>query len=165
MPKGEKFTALAHLPTAGATAPVEIRLDGVSSEQDVQRLRGLLADSGPDAVIRALERMPSLGKISTTGTIGFYDFKVVRSTPTANGRRIVAVADRPIGFLESYYNTRSTDYRFGILRLDLEGSGDDEKGTGELIYAAKVKIDDDGSVDVENFNFAPVRLLGVHRQS
>jgi hypothetical protein len=157
--KAEKFTALAYLPTSGATADVTITIDGYSSPEDVHALHALLADSGPDALLKALEKRDSMGKISRTGSVGFYDLKVIRSIPTERGRRIIAVTDRPIGFLEAYYNTRSTDYRFGVLRLDLEG----DKGTGELIYAAKINVKDDGTIEIENYGITPVRLAGVHK--
>src|SRR5437762_3494972 len=36
-----------------------------------------------------------------------------------------------------------------------------EKGVGTLIYAAQIKVLDGERVDLENFTFAPIKLLGV----
>jgi hypothetical protein len=161
--KGETYSALAYLPGNGGTANVTIRFDAYSDERELQLLHSLLVDNGPKAVLRRLEKLEPIGKIQRVSSVSFYDFKVVRSIPTAKGRRIVAFADRPVGFLERYYNSRSTDYEFGVLTLDLDKEGGTE-GTGELIYAAKVRVRKDGSIEVENFSTYPVRLLGVRRQ-
>ena len=163
MPSSEKFSAVAYLPSGGRTANVDIIIDGYTSDEQANQLQSLLFDSGPNAVLKALDRMPRLGKIQGVGRLSFYDFKVVRSHPTPNGRHIVAVADRPIGFLEAYYNTRSKDYKFGVLELDLHNDGDHEEGEGQLIYAAKVKVVGPGQIEVENYGIDPVRLIGVRR--
>jgi hypothetical protein len=162
-PTSEKFSAVAYLPSGGRTANVDIIIDGYTSDQQAQQLQSLLFDSGPNAVLKALDRMPRLGKIQGVGRLSFYDFKVVRSQSTPQGRHIVAVADRPISFLEAYYNTRSKDYRFGVMELDLHNDGDHEVGEGQLIYAAKVKVVGPGQIEVENYGIDPVRLIGVRR--
>jgi hypothetical protein len=38
-----------------------------------------------------------------------------------------------------------------------------EKGEGTLIYAAKIRVLDSEKVDIENFTFAPIKLLGVRQ--
>ena len=169
----ETFSALAYLPTgvgismrgAGATANVTINIESYSSDQDARQLQAALLDGGPDALLKALEKMKPIGRIERVGTVGFYDLKFIRSVPTETGRRIIAVTDRPIGFLEAYFAGRSTDYKFGILQLDLK---DDKKGreegAGALIYAARVKVLNGNQVEIENFGIDPIRLEGV-RQS
>ncbi|HKA21994.1 MAG TPA: hypothetical protein VKN18_27195 [Blastocatellia bacterium] len=160
----EAFSALAQLPTAGVTMNVRIFLNGYSTEQEAQQLHGLLLDGGPKAVLKALQKMKSKGRIEPEGSISFYDFKFILSKKTPNGRHIYAVADRPISFLEKYFSTRSTDYPFGILELDLtQRENGKEKGEGTLIYAAKVKVLDGEKVDIENLTFAPIKLLGVRQ--
>src|SRR5213594_1481818 len=164
-PKGrnEVFSALAQLPVAGSTRSVKIHINGYSSPQDAERLCSTLLDGGPEALLKTLSKMKSLGRIEREGTVGFYDFKFILSKPTATGRHIYAVADRPIGFLESYFSTRSKDYPFGILELDLKNDNEKEKGEGTLIYAAKVRVVSGEKVEIENLTFAPIRLLGVRQ--
>ena len=162
--RSEDFSALAQLPTVGTTMNVRIRISGYSTEQEGKQLHALLLDGGPNALLKALRKMKSKGRIEPEGSLSFYDFKFILSTKTTNGRHIYAVADRPLQFLESFYSTRSTDYPFGILELDLtQRENGKEKGVGTLIYAAKIRVLDSEKVDIENLTFAPIKLLGVRQ--
>jgi hypothetical protein len=170
--KSEQFSALAYLPSgagrrmigAGRTANVDLYVEEYSTDDEAQMLAGKLLDGGPDTVLNELEHMKSKGKIQLTGRVGFYDLKFVRSRPTATGRRVSAVTDRPIGFLEAFYSGRSEDYKFGIVILDLKtNKKGKEEGQGEMIYAAKVKVIDGNKVEVENYGIDPVRLMSVRK--
>lgn len=162
--KDESFSALAQLPVAGTTMNVRIYIKSYSTPQEAQQLHGVLKDGGPSALLKALHKMKSIGRIEPEGNVGFYNFKLILSKPTAEGRHIYAVADRPIGFLEAYVGSRSVDYPFGILELDLKtDKKGKEKGEGSLIYAAQIKVVDGEKVDIENLTFAPIRLLGVQQ--
>lgn len=163
--KGRKevFSALAQLPGAGTTTNVKIYISGYLSPQDAERFNATLLSGGPTALLKALRKMKSLGRIEREASAGFYDFKLILSTTTATGRHIYAVADRPIGFLEAYYSTRSRDYPFGILELDLKSDDEKEKGEGTLIYAAKIRVIGGEKVEIENLTFAPIKLLGVRQ--
>ncbi|HSE37971.1 MAG TPA: hypothetical protein VLG74_11770 [Blastocatellia bacterium] len=160
----EAFSALAQLPTGGTTTNVKIYIDGYSTPEDAQRLNTTLVSGGPNALLKALRKMKARGRIERDGSVGFYDFKLIISKSTSTGRHIYAVADRPIGFLEAYFSTRSRDYPFGIMELDLKADGSEsEKGVGTLIYAAKVRVIDGEKVEIENITFAPIKLLGVRQ--
>lgn len=168
----EKFSALAYLPSgagramigAGARANVDIYINSYSTDEEAKSLAGALIDGGPDALHKALEKTESKGKITLSGRVGFYDLKLIRSRPTETGRRIYAVGDRPVGFLEAYYSGRSRDYEFGILQLDVKPNKKGrEEGAGALIYAAKIKLLDGNRIDVENYGIEPVRLMGLRR--
>lgn len=162
--RNEVFSSLAQLPGAGTTTNVKIYISGYSIPQDAERLNATLLKGGPNALLKALRKMKSLGRIERDGSVGFYDFKLILSTTTATGRHIYAVADRPIGFLEAYRSTRSRDYAFGILELDLKADDNEkEKGEGTLIYAAKIRVIHGEKVEIENLNFAPIRLLSVRQ--
>ena len=127
-------------------------------------MAGLLVNSGPEALLKALEKAKSIGKITLTGRVGFYDLKLIRSHRTPEGRRIYAVGDRPIGFLEAYAGNRSMDYPFGILQIDLKPNKKGrEEGEGALIYSAKIKVLDGKSIDVESYGIQPIRLMGVRK--
>jgi hypothetical protein len=79
------------------------------------------------------------------------------------GRRIIGVCDRPIQFLEAYAGSRSQDYTFGIVVLELKTNNKgNEEGVGQLIYAAKVKLDGN-TVEIENYGVDRARLQGVRK--
>lgn len=171
-PKSQKFSALAHLQSgagrrmvgAGGTANVDLYINSYTSDEEAKALAGLLLDGGPKSLLKALEKADSKGKITLSGRVGFYDLKLIRSHQTATGRRIIAVGDRPMGFLELYVGNQSTDYPFGILTLDLKNKGKREEGEGSLIYAAKVKVDQGNQIDIESYGIAPIRLMGVRQR-
>jgi len=171
-PKKEKFGALAFLPSgagpamvgAGARANVDLFVHSYTSDEEAKSLAALLVQQGPDALLKALEKAKSIGKITLTGRVGFYDLKLIRSHRTADGRRIYAVGDRPVGFLEAYVRNRSMDYPFGILQIDLKRKENGkEEGEGSLIYSAKIKVLDGNQIDVESYGIAPIRLMGVRK--
>jgi hypothetical protein len=47
------------------------------------------------------------------------------------------------------------------LELKPDKKGEREEGTGTLIYAAKVKLIKDKTLEIENFGIDPIQLLGV----
>ena len=169
--KGEQFSALAYLPAgagrrmvgAGATANVNIYINSYTSDADIEQYARLLVDGGSDALLKALQKAKSIGKVSLVRRVGFFDLKLIRSRETDTGRRIIGVCDRPVQFLEAYVSAPSTDYTFGIVILDLKKNDKGkEEGVGELIYAAKVKLED-RKVEIENYGAEPARLQGVRK--
>ena len=171
--QSEKFSALGYLPSgagmrgvgAGNTFNVDVYISGYTSDDEAKQLAGLLLEGGNDALHKRLEDMKSLGKITPTGRVGFYDLKLIRSHKLPDGgRRIIAVTDRPIQFLEQYVGARSTDYNFGLLQIDLKPNKKGrEQGEGALIYAAKVKVIDGKSIEMENYGISPVMLRNVRK--
>jgi hypothetical protein len=159
----ETFSALADILPSGATRNVTIYIDSYSSPQEEQQLQATLNNGGPDALLKALHELKPIGRIEREGTVGFYDFKLIISRPTSNGRQILAITDRPMGFREEARDTISTEYPFGILQLDLK---DDKKGKedgeGTLIYAAQIKDLNLAKLNIENYPVDPIKLLGVH---
>ena len=105
--KDEKFSALAYLPSgagpamvgAGARVNVDLWVNSYTSDADAKIMAGALVEGGSDGLLKVLEKAKSIGKIRLTGRAGFYDFKLIRSHQTGEGRRIYAVGDRPVGFL------------------------------------------------------------------
>jgi len=171
-PKSEKFGALAFMPHgagpamvgSGARVNVDLYVRSYTSDEEARSLAGALLEGGSDALLKRLEKAKSIGKITITGRVGFYDLKLIRSHQTQEGRRIYAVGDRPVGFLEAYVNNRSRDYPFGILQLELKRDEKGrEEGVGALIYAAKIKVLEGNSIDVESYGIDAIKLLGVRK--
>jgi hypothetical protein len=141
---------------AGSTAPVMIHLDHYSSDADVQRLSGILANQGPDALRDALWDQ-EVGYIRVGGGLG-YPIAAARSRETPTGRVIRLMIDRPISPREVLNNTFSSDYPFSYVEINLDRSG---KGDGQFFAAAKVSLKKDGTLTVESFSPQPLRLLGA----
>ena len=170
--KSEKFSALAYMPHgagpamvgAGARVNVDLWVDAYTPDGEAKMMAGALVEGGPVALLKMLEEAKTIGKIRLTGRAGFYDFKLIRSHQTAEGRRIYAVGDRPVGFLEAYAGNRSLDYPFGILQLELKkNSKGREEGTGALLYSAKIKVLEGHKIDVESYGIGPIKLMGVRK--
>lgn len=163
-PKREQISAVAVLPRASARTAswVDIRFNGYSSDAETQELANVLLNSGGDALRKELEKRKAIGSISLSRRVGFFDFKLIRSRPIEGGRRIIAVSDRPIGFLEAYYAGRSLDHNVGILVLELrKDKNGKEIGEGTLIYAADISIKDGHTVEIENLGIDPIRLTNA----
>jgi hypothetical protein len=141
----------------GGTAPVLIHIDHYSSDAEVARLKGVLAGKGPDALRDELWDLEA-GYIRIGGGLG-YPVAVARSKPDGKGGRLVRLMlDRPIAFRELANNTRSVDYPFTYLELNLDQAGD---GEGKMIVAAKVTLTGENSVEIESLGTQPVRILQV----
>ena len=140
----------------GGTAPVVIHIDHYSSEAEVAKLKGILADKGPNALRDALWDLEA-GYIRVGGGLG-YPIAVATSRPDGKGGRVVRLMiDRPLSFRELVNDALTRDYPFSYAEIDLNGSG---KGEGKFIAAAKVSITA-GTVDIESFGIQPWRLLNV----
>src|SRR5436190_471046 len=79
--KGETFSALAILPCggvrgAGSTVNITVYISGYTSDTEAHQYASLLADSGPDALLKAIGKADTLGRVSTTGHVGQFQLKI-----------------------------------------------------------------------------------------
>ncbi len=143
---------------AGKSFGVTVHVTAWSSDSDVQALAATLKSKGPDGLAKALFDDKEIGRVSPTGSTGS-DFKVARIHPNGQGGyRIVLVTDRPISLPEQRNNTRSKDYPFGIVTLDVDKDG---KGTGSLAPICKISFNKQGELEVEHYGQKPLRLANV----
>ena len=139
-----------------ATVPFSIYIYDYSSDQEIERLAGVLSQKGSEALREELWDLEK-GWIRLGNSLG-YPVAVARSQPTEDGgRRIILFADRPIQFFEVWNSLRSQDYPFSYFEMNL---GKDGTGTGQMYGAAKVRMAA-GVVSVESFGAIPAKLLGV----
>jgi len=171
-PPREQFSALARMPAvggtvmvgAGATANLEIYLDRYSTDAEVDLMAAKFAKGRHKALRTALEKATQKGKIAMSGRNDYYELKLVRSIATENGRRIFAVGERAIRFLDGYYPGRSHLEEFGILQLDLKTRDGIEQGSGTIIHKARIKSLSGNSIVLEEYGIQPVRLTGVRKR-
>lgn len=146
---------------AGKSFGVTVYVTGWSTDQEVQDYVSVLKEKGPDGLVSAMEKAQDVGRLSPVGFVGS-GFRFARYTPAANGGvHIVMVTNRPIAFGELYGGTRSRDYQFGIVVLDVDKNG---KGSGKLAPVCKIKFNKKKELEIEHYGQKPFRLANVYLQ-
>ena len=154
-------TANMRLP-GGRTFQITMNVDQWTSVEERKRLLTVFKEGGNDALMKELRKMKA-GYIVPPAWARWpsWEVDVASSIPQPDGGRIVRLfTERPIAFAESYYDTRSKDYEFGIVELKLDAEG---KGEGATIPAARLSLDAEGQLVVETTPYVtgPQRLMGV----
>lgn len=127
-----------------------------TSRSEVQRLNDVLR-SGQDQLLNEISRM-SAGQIQIGNGVGV-PANVIFAEETGTGEtKITVVYQRNVNFSELRYGTRSSDYRFGYAELYIRRNG---SGQGTLIPAAKIRLRDGNTWEVEDFGIYPARLMGL----
>jgi hypothetical protein len=162
LPQQYQATAFGQAGTmAGKSFGLDIYITGWTSDQDLRNFASILKEKGPDGLVSALEKTKDVGRLSPTGFVGS-GFRIARYRPTPEGgMRIVMVTNRPMSFGELYRGTRSTDYQFGIVVLNIDK--DPKKTTGTLAPVCKIKFNKKGELEIENFGQKPFRLANLRR--
>ena len=159
-PKREVFQAQAmgQSTQMGRNFGVTVNIAEYSSPEERQILVEAFEQKGSEGLFNALEKMPSKGRISITGTLG-YDISFIRKIPTDGGFKIRALTNRPIRIGEAWVNGRSTDYNLTAIEIDF--SNEKDKSTGVLLPACMFKIDKKTKeLVVENYQ-NPWKLVNI----
>ncbi len=148
-------------PASGKTFGLTIYVQEVTSDGQIQELVSTLKHKGQDGLVSALEDIKDKGRVAPIGSVGT-GMRVVRIHPTKEGGlHIVLATNRPISFPELYNATRSTQYKIGIVTLDVDKDG---KGTGTFAPLCKVKFNKKNELEIEHYGQKPFRLANVNRQ-
>jgi hypothetical protein len=159
----EHFTATAlvnnNLGAGAGTVLIDISRWSTTAERD--RLLNVLDRKGASKLLDELQDTTPVGRIRTPDSLG-YDLHYASQTPTeSGGRRIVLATDRPIGFWEAYRGSRTLDYPFTVIQIEMPAEG---TGKGTLSYATKV-IKQGNNIVLENFATQPVMLTEVRAEA
>lgn len=145
---------------AGKSFGLNLSITRWTSDEEVQEFIATLKNGGPDRLVKAFEKTKDVGRFAPTGSVGA-GMRMARVKPTADGGfHIVMVTNRPISWPELYNSTRSKDYQFGIVVLNVDRNG---KGTGSLAPACKVRFNKQNELEIENYGQKPLRLANVRR--
>ena len=139
------------------TGSIDIVIERWSTEEEIQKLRGVLIEKGGDNLLPALQKIkPRCGYARTSNSLG-WDLQFARETAMSDGtRKIVVGTDRPMGMWELRNAGRSTDYEFSLAEIRLPADG---KGQGKAIPRAKLSFDKEkNTLEIENYEQQPVRL-------
>jgi len=146
---------------AGKSFGLTVYVQELTSDGEIEELAATLKHKGPDRLVSVLEDIKDKGRVAPTGSVGT-GMRVVRIRPTRDGgQHIVLVTNRPISFPELYNGTRSRDYKFGIVVLNVDKDG---KGTGSFAPLCKIKFNKKNELEVEHYGQKPFRLANVYRQ-
>ena len=106
----------------------------------------------------ALQKMPAVGRIAITGTLG-YDLSYINMTPTPTGRRIRFVTNRKISFGEAWADSRTMSYDLTAGEININEQ-DKSKSSGTLFPAAQLILNSEGQLQWE-LNQNPWTLVGI----
>jgi hypothetical protein len=141
---------------AGQSRPFTLIINRLTAPGDVQRLQSALQSGGQDELQRTLSGM-NAGRIQLGTGVGVTANAIISTPQDGGGSKLIVLYERTVGFSELRYGTRSQDYKFGYAELYL-GRGGKE---GMLIPAAKVRLRDGNTWEVEDFGTFPARLMGL----
>jgi len=138
------------------TRTIDIVIERWSTPEEASNLKAVFLEKGPDKLLSALQRVkPRCGYVRTSNSLG-WDIWYARETPLPDGgRKIVLATDRPVNMWEAQNAGRSMDYQFSLAEFRLPQEG---KGQGKAIPAAKLSLNKEGVLEIENFEQQPVRL-------
>ncbi len=151
--------------TAAGTSTQMGRMIGItviiydySTPADRQILVDAYTKGQNQGLSNALQKMPAVGRIAITGTLG-YDLSYINMTPTPTGRRIRFVTNRKITFGEAWADSRTMSYDLTAGEIDLNEQ-DKSKSTGTLYPAAQLILNSEGQLQWE-LNQNPWKLVGI----
>jgi hypothetical protein len=146
---------------AGRSFGLNIYVTGWTPDGKLEEYLTILKEKGRNGLVKALDKSPEVGRVAPIGSVG-NTFRYARFTSTPEGGlHIVLVSNRLMSFGEMYRNSRSVDYQFGIVVLDV---GPDGKGTGLLAPACKIKFNKKNELEIEHLGQKPLRLANVFLQ-
>jgi hypothetical protein len=131
----------------GNAGTLQIRINSFSPAGTRQRLIQTMLDKGQDALLKALQKEPSRGRMSAPGWQGpdpqnyrlGWDLRYVAHDKLPDGGdRIVIATDRHMSFAEVRNQPRTVDYPFTLFEIHIPNEG---KGEGRGFGATQIKFD------------------------
>ena len=137
-----------------------VSVDSFTSQEVTDQLVALLKSKGQRGLEGELGKY-EVGRISVGDRLS-YPIATAHAfeDPELGTRKLVLLLARPISYNEIARGARSVQYPFTLIELDVDGGGD---GSGEMLVAAKIDVRKDGSVEIENLDVRPLRILKVQR--
>jgi hypothetical protein len=140
----------------GLSLPFTLIINRISTADEVNQLNSALQAGKQDELLRTLSHHEA-GRIQIGSNVGV-PANAILVSDAGNGRtKITVIYQRNLRFAELRYGARSVDYPFGYAEMYV-GRGDNE---GMLIPAARVRLRDGNTWEVEDFGTFPARLMGL----
>ena len=142
---------------AGRTRQFTLTADSVTPPNKLRELNEALGRGGQDELLNVLSKMDA-GRIQIGTGIGLPANAIIADPWGDGGTKLTVFYERNLRFFELRYGTRSEDYRIGYAELFLDRNG---RGEGTFIPAARVRLKDGNTWEVEDFGVLPARLVGL----
>jgi hypothetical protein len=152
----------------GKTFMVDFTVERWSTPEERQDLIATVLENGPDALLRALQKMPSHGRLRVPSLQGpdplqlrlGWDLRYAwQEKGPDGGRRVVIATDRFIPWWEAANRPRTVDYPFTVIEIRANAEG---KGEGKMSIATKINFDKKQNViELETYASEPLRLQNV----
>ncbi len=140
---------------AGRSQTFSLIVNGYTPPGEVRELNEAL-QRGEDELLKRISQMKA-GRIQVGPGVGITANAII-AEPWENGTKLMVLFQRNINFYELRYGTRSSDYRFGYAEIFL---GQDGQGQGTFFPAARVRLRNGNTWEVEDFGVLPARLMGL----
>ena len=142
-------------PRPGRSLPFRLIVDRITTPDEVNQINAAL-QSGQDELLRTLSHMKA-GRIEIGSGVGVPANAIIVSQEGEGRTKLTVLYQRNVRFAEVRYGTRSTMYPFGYAEVYV-GRGENQ---GMLIPAARVRLRDGNTWEVEDFGVFPARLMGL----
>ena len=162
--QAESYTAVATAKGAkigAGVANMTLTVNKFATDAERDALLAAVKKGGTAAARTLLRGKPDVGTLQLGSRPATIKYAYARST--AGGRLLTIVTADPIRLLgEGLPDAKPTaGYDLGLVLLDLSGSG---PGKGELVPAAKVKVDAQGAIVTEDYSGETVVLSNVAKK-
>jgi hypothetical protein len=141
----------------GRTRQFTLSAYNYTAPNQVRELNDALRRGGQDEMLRAMSDMRA-GRIAIGTGVGVDANVIIADAWRDGGTKLTVFYERNINFYELRYGARSQDYPIGYAEIFIDGNG---KGQGTLIAAARVRLKDGNTWEVEDFGTFPARLMGL----
>jgi hypothetical protein len=143
--------------SAGRTGQFSLIVNNYTAPNQLRLLNEALGRGGQDALLDELSKMDA-GRIQLGPGVGVPANAVIAEPWGEGGTRLTVFYERWVRFSELRYGARSENYRIGYAEIFLDRNG---RGEGTLIPAARVRLKDGNTWEVEDFGAFPARLMGL----
>jgi hypothetical protein len=149
-------------PVGSATGLIQIQITRWSTNAERDSLTNTLFEKGSKALLQVVSKLPTVGSIRTPDSVGYPLRYARRTTATENIENVVIITDRELSFYEVRNSTRSVDYPFTVIRMQLNSRG---QGQGDILLATRISAEKaTKDIAFENFGVTPLKLQNVRRE-
>jgi hypothetical protein len=150
-----------YLDTQNAYGPLlfNLHVNSFATSGDVAAMETALRKKGQDGVVSVLDEIKPTGWLQLDHEVG-YPVTVLGEKMAGDSRQVVAILHRPLALGEFWFGTRSLDYPFALVVLNVDENG---TGTGTLIPAARLDMDGAGKLSFEDYLRLPYRIMAVRQ--